>query len=69
MALEVRERFAEPVEKDPKTVVTEPFTALLPLSERTILMRIEERKAQGLTADGLNILLDWVRAAQANLIR
>ena len=68
MALEVRERFAEPVEKIPKTVVMEPFMALLQSQERTILMRIEQLKAQGLPTDGLNILLDRVRSAQANLI-
>ena len=69
MALEVRERFAEPVGKIPKTDVMKPFTALLQSQERTILLRIEELKAQGQATDGLNILLDWVRAAQANLIR
>ena len=65
MALEVRERFVEPVEK---TVVTEPFAALLQSQERAILVRIEQLKAQGLEVDGLNILLYWVRSAQANLI-
>jgi len=56
MALEVRERFAEPVQNLPKTVVTEPFMALLQSQERTILMRIEGLKAQGLATDGLNTL-------------
>jgi len=69
MALEVRERFAEPIEKIPKTVVTDPFAALLQSQERAILTRIEELKAQGLEIEGLNILLHWVRSAQANLIR
>jgi len=69
MALEVRERFAEPVQKYPKAVVTEPFPAVLQSQERAILVRIEELKAQGLATDGLNILLHWVRSAQANLIR
>jgi hypothetical protein len=55
--LEVRERFAEPVEKIPKTVVTEPFMALLRSQERAILMRMEELRAQGLATDGLTILL------------
>jgi len=68
MALEVRERFAGPVEKIPKTVVMEPFMTLLESQERTILLRMEELKAQGLEIDGLNILLHWVRSAQANLI-
>ena len=31
-------------------------------------MRIGELKVQGLETDGLNILLHWVRSAQANLI-
>jgi len=51
MALEVRERFAEPVENIPKTVVMEPFMALLESQERTILLRMEELKAQGLEID------------------
>jgi len=68
MALEVGERFVEPVEKNPKTAVVDPFAALLLSQERTILMRIEELKAQGQETDGLNILLDWLRSAQANLI-
>jgi hypothetical protein len=68
MALEVRERFAEPVEKIPKTVVTEPFMALLQSQERTIVTRMEELKARGQATDGLNTLLDWLRSAQANLI-
>ena len=68
MALEVRERFAEPVGRIPKTVVMEPFMTLLQSQERTILNRIEELKSQGLGTDGLNILLHWVRSAQANLI-
>jgi len=42
MALEVRERSAEPIEKIPKTVVVEPLAALLQLKERTTLIRIEE---------------------------
>jgi len=69
MALEVRDRFAEPVEKIPKTVVSDPITAMLQSQEGAILLRVEELKAQGLETDGLNILLDWVRSAQANLIR
>ena len=68
MALEVRDRFAEPVEKIPKTVAMEPFTALLGSQERTIITRIEELRAQGRATDGLDVPLDWVRSAQANLI-
>jgi len=61
-------RFAEPVKKPPKIVATDPFTALLQSQERAILVRIEELKAQGQETDGLNILLRWMRSAQANLI-
>ena len=68
MALEARERFAEPVEKIPKTVVTDPFTASLQSQERAILARMEELRAQGLATDGLDMLLDWVQSAKANLI-
>jgi len=58
----------EPVEKIPKTVATEPFTALHWSQERAIPVRMEELKAQGLETDGTNILLYWVRSAQDNLV-
>jgi len=68
MALEVRERFAEPAEKIQKLVATEPFGVVIQSQERIILMRIEELKARGLATDGLDILIRWVRSAQANII-
>ena len=36
--------------------------------ERAILVRMEELKALGLATYGRDILLHWMRSAQANLI-
>jgi len=68
MALKVKERLAEPIGKFPNTVVAEPILDLLLSQENAILARIEELKAQGLATDGLGILLQLMRTAEANLI-